>query len=200
MILKAKLTDAESIAKIHYDSLSSSFLAKLGKDFLVKLYRFLIKNEIVFVYKDQGSTKAFLSCSFDSARMMKVFLFSAPASILILIKKLLFSPKLMVRFLETFLVPFKSRKINASNGEIVLPNTELLSISVNPDCQQSGLGSQLLKALEEQLIKKGIQEYKVIAGVSLEGANAFYIRNGFTLVSQVIVHGNEISNIYLKQI
>lgn len=200
MILKAKLTDAESLASIHCESLSSGFLANLGKEFLVKLYKFLIKNEVVFVYKDQGSTKAFLSCSFDSAKMMKVFSFSAPASLFILTKKLIFSPKLMIRFLETFLIPFKSRKIVYSKGGMVLPSTELLSISVDPNCQQSGIGSQLLKALEEELINKGIREYKVIAGVSLEGANKFYLRNGFTLVSQLTVHGNELSNIYIKQI
>ena len=69
-----------------------------------------------------------------------------------------------------------------------------------PQAQQGGIGSKLLKALEEELIKRGFTRYKVIAGQKLEGANKFYRKNGFVLAKQISIHGNEVSNVYVKEI
>lgn len=200
MVRKADIHQAKAIAILHRQTLTSSFLAKLGSGFLSALYTFLIKNELVIVYIEKDLIKGFVSFSSTSAGMMKRFLFSCPVCVFKLIVKLISSPNLLKRFIETFLAPFKSKSTLSNTGTINLPVAELLSISVDPNSQQSGIGSQLLKALEEQIIIKGIRKYKVIAGVSLEGANKFYLRNGFTLVSQVMIHGNELSNIYVKEL
>jgi len=81
-----------------------------------------------------------------------------------------------------------------------LPVAELLSIAVDSTIQKSGIGSRLLNALEFELMQIGIKEYKVIAGADLDSANKFYLKNGFILVRQIIIHGNELSNIYLKKL
>lgn len=200
MVRKAYVHQAKDIAILHRQTLTGSFLAKLGPGFLSSLYTFLIKNELVIVYSEKDSVKGFVSFSSNSAGMMKRFLFSCPVCILKLLMKLISSPNLLKRFIETFLAPFKSKSTKSNSGTINMPVAELLSISVDPNSQQSGIGKQLLTELEEQLIKKGIRKYKVIAGVSLEGANKFYARNRFTLVSQLKIHGDELSNIYVKEI
>jgi ribosomal protein S18 acetylase RimI-like enzyme len=200
MIRPAIKSDVLSIAQLHRKTLTSSFLAKLGIGFLNSLYVFLIKKELVILYAEDENIKGFVSFSANSSGMMKRFLVSCPVCIFKLMGILVSSPILLKRFIETFTAPFKSKTSQSAKGNIKLPDAELLSISVDPGCQQSGIGSQLLKALEEELLIKGIRKYKVIAGVSLEGANKFYNRNGFTMVSQVMIHGNELSNIYIKEI
>jgi hypothetical protein len=58
----------------------------------------------------------------------------------------------------------------------------------------------LVKALEEELKNRGITQYKVIAGHKLVGANKFYLKNGFNLATQITIHGNDVSNVYVKNI
>ena len=90
-----------------------------------------------------------------------------------LVIKTIVQPANFKRFFETFLAPFKSRQ---ANDFIELASGELLSISVSPNCQVSGIGSQLVKALEEYLQQNQIASYKVVAGVELAGANKFYLK------------------------
>lgn len=200
MIRPAQIADAFAIAVLHQQSLTNSFLAKLGAGFLESLYVFLIKKELVIVYTEETIIKGFVSFSNNSSGMMKRFLVTCPVCIFKLFGILLSSPVFLKRFIETFIAPFKSKTSQSSAGKVILPDAELLSISVNPNCQKSGIGSQLLIALENQLLLKGIRNYKVIAGVSLESANKFYLKNDFVCVSQVIIHGNELSNIYTKEL
>lgn len=173
MIRPAQKSDAAVLATLHRQTLTGSFLAKLGLGFLESLYAFLIKKEIVIVYTEEDFVKGFVSFSPNSSGMMKRFLFTCPACSIKLIGVLLLSPVLLKRFIETFTAPFKSKTLQSPNGKVVFPVAELLSISVDPASQKSGIGVQLLRALEEQIRNKDILKYKVIAGINLEGANLF---------------------------
>lgn len=96
--------------------------------------------------------------------------------------------------------PLKYKKSNNSALAAKIPTTELLTIAIDSATQKKGIGSKLLKQLESQFLSIGVQEYKVIAGANLTGANNFYRKNGFKLVSQVSIHGSEVSNLYVKNI
>ncbi|GEM_PF-1193748 len=200
MIRQAIRADASAVARLHQKTLKNSFLAKLGKGFLTSLYLFLIRKELVLVYEEQQEIRGFVSFSSDSSCMMQRFLFTSPGCIFRLLGIFITSPHFLKQFIETFAAPFKSKNVHSPTGKKILPHSELLSISVDPGCQQGGIGTRLLKALEEQLIRNEIPIYKVIAGISLESANKFYQRNNFTLVSQVMIHGNELSNIYMREL
>jgi len=50
MINKAEIKHSQVIGLIHHGALANNFLARLGKRFLVSLYSFLIKRELVIVY------------------------------------------------------------------------------------------------------------------------------------------------------
>ena len=197
MIRPAQKTDSPSLAKLHTATLTSSFLAGLGLAFLNKLYTFLIQTEKVWVYEEDGDIKGFVSFSGNSAGMMKRFLFNCPGCILSLAFRTIVQPANLKRFIETFRAPFKS---TASNDTIGLPLGELLSISVSPNCQASGIGSQLVKALEMHLHQNRILSYKVVAGEELVGANKFYLKNGFVLATQIKIHGDKLSNVYVKEV
>ena len=200
MIRPAQKSDAIGIAMLHQRTLTNSFLAKLGIRFLESLYVFLVKKELVIVYAEGAAVKGFVSFSYNSSDMMKRFLFSSPACVIKLLGILITSPTFLKRLIETFSAPFKSKTSLSSTTKVILPDAELLSISVDPNCQNSGIGSKLLEVLENQLKQCGIPEYKVIAGMSLDSANKFYLSKDFTFASQITIHGNELSNIYIKQL
>ena len=198
MIRPAQKSDALGIAILHQRTLTNSFLAKLGLRFLESLCIFLIKKEIVIVYTEENTVKGFVSFTPNSSDMMKRFLFFCPACLLKLPNILITNPVFLKELIETFFAPFKSKTSLSTTTKVLLPDAELLSISVDQTCHHAGIGSQLLAALENRLKQKGIPKYKVIAGTSLDGANKFYLRKNFIFVSQIIIHNNELSNIYTR--
>lgn len=200
MVLRVSRSNSKAIAELHFMTLDRSFLAKMGIKFLTTLYSFIIQKEIVFAVVENGSVKGFVSFSKNSSKMMKKFLFSCPFCIIRIIGIIISEPTYIKRIAETFTAPFKSKKNATKAGKVDLPHAELLSISVNSNYQKSGIGKQLLDELEKHLKENNILKYKVIAGASLKGANKFYKKNGFILVTQVIIHGNELSNIYIKEL
>lgn len=200
MIRPAIETDSQSIAMLHVATLSTSFLAGLGMHFLSNLYRFLIKKEKVWVYEENNEIKGFITFSENSVGMMKRFLVSCPGDIFSLALKTILQPTILKRFWETFSAPFKSKKSENPFTFINLPSGELLSISVKPNCQVLGIGSQLVGALEDYLFQKQILQYKVVAGEELIGANKFYLKNGFIFATKIRIHGDNLSNVYVKKL
>ena len=198
MINIAESGQASSLAALHSKTLTEGFLSRLGTSFLKSLYTFLIKHEIVLVYTEGEKVTGFVSCSVNTAGMMKKFLISSPKGISSIAWNLIKNPFLIKSLVETFLAPSKSTKTEIYTVE--LPHTELLSISVDPDAQKNQIGTQLIEALEIILRKKGIKKYKVVAGESLAGANKFYLKNGFVLASKIRIHGNSLSNVYIKEL
>jgi len=197
MIRNAVKTDASYLARLHAETLPESFLSQLGISFLNKLYDFLVKTELVLVKVDHNRIKGFVSFSSDSANMMKRFLFHCPSCMVLLIIKTIVHPSILKLLFETYQAPIKSKN---KNGLDIFPGGELLSISVDINCQASGIGSRLLNALEEELIENNIFQYKVIVGEKLKNANKFYLKNGFSFADQINIHGNEVSNIYTKHL
>lgn len=198
MIKKAELKQAKVIANLHIQTINQGFLPKLGPSFLQSLYRFLIKKELVLVYKEENNILGFVSCALSSKGIMKRFLVSSPAGVLKIGWAVFKKPALLKPLWETFRAP--SLSVSENKNEPSIPETELLSISVSPQAQQGGIGTKLLAALEKELVNRGITSYKVIAGEKLKGANNFYRKNGFVLVRQITIHGNEVSNVYVKEI
>lgn len=198
MITRATVKNSPELAVLHHDTISRGFLSKLGTGFLQSMYSFLIQNELVLVYKEGNTVLGFVSCAITAGGIMKRFLVSSPAAIFKIIFALLKNPTLIRSLWETYRAP--SLSTSGSYESVEIPETELLSISVSPQAQKGGIGTQLLLALEMELAKNGIGKYKVVAGEKLEGANKFYLKNGFHLAKQITIHGSDVSNVYVKEI
>jgi ribosomal protein S18 acetylase RimI-like enzyme len=198
MIHKAALSDSFKIAEIHQTELKDSFLAALGESFLQKLYNFLIEKEIVFVERNKEQVVGFISGSNETSGLIKRFILYNPTNLFYLIIYNLGRPSLLKKLIETAIVPSKFSKKDTIGNE--LPNTELLSIAVDSTQHKKGSGSKLLLALETEFKSYNITNYKVIAGEKLVSANRFYQKHGFRKVTQMNVHGNEVSNIYVKDL
>ncbi len=195
MIKISSPQDALQVATLHMQSINEGFLPKLGIGFLQSLYSFLIEKELVIVFEEKEKIMGFVSCALSSKGIKKRFLFSSPMGIFKLVLALLKNPKLINPLLETYRAPSLSE---SDPSEKEIPETELLSISVSSLAQKRGIGSKLIVALEEALKNRDISTYKVIAGEKLVGANKFYIKTGFTLAKQITIHGNDVSNVYVK--
>jgi ribosomal protein S18 acetylase RimI-like enzyme len=149
------------------------------------------------VWEENEKIAGFISCATDTGGLMKRFLLKSPGAIVTVFIKILSKPSFIIPLLETYKAPSKSDSEVEENN---LPSTELLSISVHPEVQQTSVGTKLLTALESELLNRGIKSYKVVAGESLLGANRFYQKNGFRLIKQITIHGNDISNVYIKHL
>lgn len=196
MISLAHIEHSTQIASIHKHTISQGFLSRLGIGFLDHLYKFLIINELVFVDIENGKVLGFVSCAIKSDGIMKRFLIAQPISIFKILFILIKEPSLIFPLIETYRTP--SLSMSDSGKNIRFPETELLSISVNPNYQNSGIGIKLLNSLEMELKRKEIYRYKVIAGEKLLSANKYYLKNGFELAKKITIHGNDVSNVYIK--
>jgi len=186
------------LAKLHTITINQGFLVKLGIRFLNLLYQYLIREEIVIILIENGEVIGFVSCSTSSKGIMRNFILKYPVALWFLLTSIVQKPALIKPMLETYRAPGLSIE-NADKSEEI-PVVELLSICVKPDCQSSGIGLDLLTALETELRERGVNRYKVIAGDKLVGANKFYLKNGFHLIKQISIHGKDLSNLYVKEI
>jgi len=188
--------DARAIAQLHHQTINDGFLPKLGIPFLQSLYKFLIKKELVLAFRENKKILGFVSCAISSKGIMKRFLFSSPIGIIQLLIAIVRKPSLIIPLWETFRAPSLSHSTNNED----IPETELLSICVSLETQQGGIGCRLINELGKELRNRKINRYKVIAGANLNGANRFYIKNGFKFSKQITIHGNDLSNVYIKEI
>jgi len=193
IVEKAKIEHVVKISKLHKEGIPTGFLSKQSDDFLINLYKYLIKNEIVFVAKDEANDViGFVSATLTTQGLYKKFLKSNFSVLLKFIFKNLFSIEFLKKSFETFLAP-KKTQINELQNDL----SELLSIVVDKNTKSKGIGQALVDALDNELSSIGVKEYKVLVGTKLP-ANKFYQKKGFKLYKEVELHKGEKSNIYIK--
>lgn len=203
-VVRARTMDAEAIARLHQETITEGFLSKLGIGFLSSLYRFIIRREKVFVYLEDDRVLGFVAFSEDAKGMIRRFATRSPASIIRIGFILLRRPYFLFPMMETMratLVSFfrNGKRLNGKRSD-VLPESELLSLAVDPDRQGDGIGTELLVNLENYLRGAKVYHYKVIVGKSLVSANAFYKKHGFEFSQEIKIHGKSWSNVYLKEV
>lgn len=197
MIAKASILHANEIALLHKKHIPTGFLSSMGIAFLGKLYAYLSVKEILFVCLENDKVLGYVSCSANIKKTYLGFILSNPLYLSVCLIKKVISYQFIKKAFETLRAPFASSIDPETAPEI---KAELLSIVVDDSVQKKGIGSQLIKILEEELIKKNIYQYKVVAGAELDKANKLYNRNGFQLFKTINIHDTSISNLYYKKI
>ena len=98
-------------------------------------------------------------------------------------------PTVFMRLIRAFLKPGESRREEKY--------VELASIGVSPHCKSAGVGTQLVSYLKE------LVDFDAVAYISLEtdavnneGANHFYVKNGFVLEREYETHEGRKMNEY----
>lgn len=180
------------IVDIHLNTFEGFFLTFMGRGFLKKMYLSYCDHapSDLLVAEEDGKPLGFLAYSSDMSGLYKH-----------MIKKRLFSfafyslgaffrkPKIFMRLIRAFLKPGESRREEAY--------VELASIGVSPDAKSKGVGSALIDHLKNEV------DFSRYAYISLEtdaenneGANRFYVKNGFTLIREYETHEGRKMNEY----
>lgn len=168
----------QTIAELHKKAFPTFFLTQLGIPFLKTLYTGYIKdkNSGIIVAENKDRIVGFIAYSKDYSSfykgLIKNHLFKfAFCSLGAAIKHPSFIKRLLGAFKKSDSVMKEEKYV------------ELASICVDPRIESRGLGSKLIDYL------KGIVDFDVYAYINLEtdaddneGANYFYVKNGFMLV------------------
>lgn len=190
---KPNIIYAKQIAELHKQGIPTGFISSLNTKVVKRLYETIIKNEICFVLKEDEKVVGFVSCAIDTGKLYKKFIKANFFSVLPFFVLKVFNISFLQKIFETLKAP-KKVKDNKPNLEI----PELLSIVIDTNQQAKGLGKKLLDALENELTKRKINKYKVVAGEILISANKFYLKYDFKLSHKIELHKGSISNVFTK--
>lgn len=187
-IRKAKITDTDSIVKIHCDAFDGFFLTSLGKTFLRFYYSCFINSDetIVLCAENNGTLLGFAAIAqnahgFNSRLIKRNFIkFS------LLAMKLLFTcPKSLVRLARNI------RKTGNGGGidTDLEAYAELFSIGVSPQSQGQGIGKILLAESEQEIKKRGVQRVSLTTDYyDNDSALAFYRSMGYEVMYEFIAY------------
>ena len=189
---KLDAREVSQIVDIHSRILDESVLNQFGSEFLTIVYRRLIKNKenIVITINTKGSVIGFLVATVNSINFYTDITSKDFWKLsLEIIKKTITNPKL---FIETLLWSFLKSKKSSE------PAT-LMFIAINNEYQGKGYGSQMVKVLDKEFIKRDIFRYKVGTKAKNRKSNNFYKKLNFILIYKDAILGEE-NNYYLSPI
>lgn len=188
-IRRARPGDAAAIARIHREALPDAFLPSLGDRFLRRLYRGMASDpRAVALVAENGQGVVGFAAGVPSVGDFYRRFFvrhGIPAA---------------VAAVPHALRPGTMRKVRESatypDGTAALPESELLSIAVDPAVRSKGIGRVLAQGVVSGLAEVGAREVKVVVGADNEGANRFYEHLGFREAARIKVHGDP-SNVWV---
>jgi len=192
-IYLANKKDATQIAKIHKQEINQGFLSQLGIKFLTKLYEAMIlsKNSFVVVAKKNDKIIGFISGCTNIKEFYKDFLKKYTFwAIIILLPKFL-NIKTIKKIVET---------LKYSKKEEDLPKTELLVIAVEKKLHGQKIAIKMFKFFISELKDRRIKKFRVVVGENLSRAIGFYEKVGFKFHSNIVIHKNNLSRIYIYNI
>lgn len=168
----------KEIARIHVQTFEGFFLTFIGKGFLKTMYQTYCRHEysnLLGAFDINGRIIGFLAYSKDMSGLYKYMLKHslipfAWYSLGAFFRK----PKVFVRLLRAFLKPSETKREEKY--------IELSSIGVAPTAKSKGIGSKLIDYLKETERQSSCQYISLETDAdNNEGANAFYIKNAFSL-------------------
>lgn len=194
MTIKKLITgDCKIVSELHLKAFPDFFLTALGKKFLDKFYRSILchPNHIAVGLFENEKLLAFAvgtkkKRGFYSEILKDDILVLAWSGLPTFIKR----PSKIIRI-------FKSLLARETKNDTVLENATLLSVCVDPDASQKGLGKNILKEFE-------FIAFKYANGISLttdaennEYVNKFYVNNNYHLLN-TFTQGKRKMNLYFK--
>ena len=170
--------ELDDVVKIHVETFTEFFLTFLGKGFLKQMYKGFIahENSGLIVAKNEHGIVGVLAYSEDLSafyryliknRLIPFAWYSLGAAIR--------RPSAMVRLIRAFLKPGETKREEKY--------VELSSIGVSPEAKGQHIGSKMIDKLKEMFDADKFAYINLETDtVNNEGANAFYVKNGFVLI------------------
>lgn len=179
------------IANLHKTELEVGVLAKLGTRFLIQIYRHICRDPecIILAAVDRGKIVGFVCGAENTSQLYWRFLIKRNFLLLQYFIKFFCKPSTWKRMYSLL----KYMKVN-SNFD--LPSAELLSIAIDRNSQNKGLGRKLFAELRKDFDLRGIKIFKTLAACTQTTAMSFYISCGGKLVGTSQL-GKDQSYIYI---
>lgn len=192
-VRRATPEDARAIAALHVASISEGFLATLGHDFLMRVYRRLSRSDHgalwVAVTEPNGDAHAdalaslprvagFVALAHDTTRFYRDFL--VRDGVAAFARNLVPLTRAVPRTFETLRYGLR--------GTAELPDAEILALAVDSACLRRGVARALLGAATGHLVTRGIEAARVVTTVDNIAARAAYTSAGFEPHSRTEVH------------
>jgi ribosomal protein S18 acetylase RimI-like enzyme len=187
---KLNPSELEQVVNLHYKVLDESFLNNFGKNFLRIAYRTNVssKNNIVILVKKNDEVIGYLVATIDGDKFnQEIINKNFLALSWEIFKASLTNPKLALKVIKWKFKPPHENKIKP----------ELQFIAIDPNNQGKGLGTKMLKMLNQEFRSQGIKQYRVGTKAQNKLSNAFYQKLGFKPFYQVELFGDRF-NYYLS--
>lgn len=178
---------------LHSGALSHrSFITSFGKRFLYELYTSLLEQHLAFLVtaREGARLEGFILACSRSSRLMSAVT-SRPLRFLpIIVPQLLRRPRLILKTIQTLF--YSSREGTDVEAELVV-------IAVSEGERSRGVGTALVRVLEDSFRARGIGRYKVTVHTEMSRSNNFYLRRGMTVHNTFELYGVS-WNLYLQDL
>ena len=183
------------IAIIHKTEIEDGFLSTLDTKFLSLIYKHIATSAYSFLFAaiENKRVVGFICGSVDSKKVIYSFVFRFGFRSFPLLAKKLFTFSNAKKFFEVLLYPIREENEH-------LPESEILNFCINNSLQGRGLGKRLFKELVREYSRRSIKEFKIVTGASQKKAQNFYNAVGAKKVSEINIHGDEPSLMFLYEI
>jgi ribosomal protein S18 acetylase RimI-like enzyme len=176
----ATSADASSTAALHAAGIGEGFLPRLGPGVLRLLHRrmALDPTSFVIVAMYDGRVGGFVAGTTDTAGLYRAFLRSDGVKAAVLAAPR--AHRLWRRALETLRYP--------GRADPSWPRAELLAIAVDESLRGHGLGAQLTRSFQDEVMRRGIDRAKVVVAEDNVAAISLYRSQGFRALGTLDLH------------
>jgi len=167
----ARTTDVDAIADLHARLIAEGFLVRLGRPFLRRLYRRVVRSPRSFavVVSEGDAVRGFAAVAENTRSFYKEFLLhDGLIAGLCALPRVVRAPR---RVAETLLYGVRT------HGE--LPAAEVLATAVDTSARNRGFGVLLVNAAVEELGRRGVASARVVTALDNVPALRVYERAGF---------------------
>lgn len=175
--------DPDRLAQLHAERIRDGFLTGLGRGFLERLYRRIIRADGSFAFvatdTEPGRAVGFAAAARDVGALYRDFALHDGLSVSRYV--LPFAIRSWRHVLETLRYP-------ASAGVGDLPKAEILAVAVDESAAGRGVGQLVVDAATHELAARGIGAVKVVAGSDNAAALRLYEKCGFVPHARIEVH------------
>ncbi len=170
-VRRATLDDVDAIVDLHAGRIDDGFLVTLGRPFLRRLYRRVVRSHRAFalVVDDGGKVCGFVAAAEDTGAFYREFLMhDGLAAGVTAIAGIARAPRAVF---ETMRYGFR--------GDEDAPAAEIMAIAVAAGVQRRGLGALLVVSAVSELRRRGVPTARVVTAVDNVAAIRAYELGGF---------------------
>lgn len=178
--------DAQAAARLHAEQIGEGFLSSLGPRFLTLLYRRVVRwtRSFLLVADEGGVVVGHAAATEEVGGLYRQFLLRDG-----LVAGAICAPRLARQWrsaLETLRYP---------SVQSQLPPAELLAVAVASECRGRGIGRALVTAANDELVRRGVDDARVVVAATNAPALALYRSAGFRPATSVQVHADTRSEV-----